>query len=107
MVDALVEDVDARILLVGPKNSILQTYSWKKFGGTRTRPDYGVWCLIGSGPTGQGVEVDIASVTSASPVSIASATEISSCRTILNFEGLGINVSETGLEEEVERQEDE
>ena len=95
MVDALVEDAHAGILLVGPKNSILQIHSWKKIGGTRTRPDYGVWCMIGSGPTGQGVEVDITFVTSASPVSIASATEIANCRTILDFEGLGIIVLET------------
>ena len=95
MVDALVEDVDAGILLVGPKNSILRTHSWKKIGGTRTRSDYRVWCMIGSGPTGQGVEVDITFVTSASPVSIALATEIANCRTVLDFEGLGIVVSKT------------
>jgi hypothetical protein len=94
-VNALVEDVDAGILLVGPKNSILRTHSWKRFGGTRSRPDYDIFCLIRTGPTGQGVSVlDIVSVTSAYPISIASATEISNCRTILDFEGQGINVSD-------------
>ena len=106
MIDALVEEVDTGILLVGPKNSILRTHSWKKFGGTRSRPVYSVGCLIGSGPTGQGVEVDIASATSTSTISIASATEISNCKTVLDFENLGINVSETDLEEEVERQDE-
>jgi hypothetical protein len=91
-VNALVKDVDAGILLVSPQNSILRTHSWKRFGGTRSRPDYDIFCLIGTGPIGQGVSVDIISVTSAYPISIVSATEISNRRTVLNFEGLGINV---------------
>jgi hypothetical protein len=92
-IDALVEDINAGILLVGPKNSILQTHSWKWFGGTRSWPDYNIFCLIGTGPIGQGVTVDIVGATSANQVSIPPATEISNCRTILDFEGLGINVS--------------
>ncbi len=94
-VNALVKDVDAGILLVGPQNSILQTHSLKRFGGMRSRPDYDIFCLIGIGPIGQGVSVDTVSVTSAYPISIVSATEISNCRTILDFEGLGINVSDS------------
>jgi hypothetical protein len=93
-VDTLVEDVDAGILLVGPKNSILRAHSWKRFGGTRSRPDYDIFCLIGKGPIGQGVSVDTVSITSAYSISIVSATEISNRRTILDFEGLGINVSD-------------
>jgi hypothetical protein len=92
-IDALVKDINAGILLVSPKNSILQTHSWKRFGRTRSRPDYDIYCLIGTGPIGQGVTVDIIGATSANQVSIPSATEISNCRTILDFEGLGINVS--------------
>jgi hypothetical protein len=91
-IDALVEDINAGILLVGCKNSILRTHSWKRFGGTRSRPDYNIFCLIGTGPIGQGVTVDIIGATSAKQVSILSAMEISNCRTVLNFEGLGINV---------------
>jgi hypothetical protein len=94
-VNALVKDVDAGILLVGPKNSILRTHSWKRFGGTRSRPDYNIFCLIETGPIGQGVSVDIVSITSAYPISIVSATEISNRRTVLDFEGLGINVSDS------------
>jgi hypothetical protein len=95
-VNALVEDVDAGILLVGPKNSILRTHSWKRFGRTRSRPDYDIFCLIGTGPIGQGVSaLDIVSVTSAYPISIASATEISNCRTVFDFEGQGINFSDS------------
>jgi hypothetical protein len=94
-VNALIEDVDAGILLVAPKNSMLQTHSWKCFGGTQSRPDYDIFCLIGTGPIGQGVSVDIVSVTSAYPISIISATEISNRRTILDFEGLGINISDS------------
>jgi hypothetical protein len=71
----------------------LRTHSWKRFGGTRSRPDNDIFCLIGTGPIGQGVTVDIIGATSANQVSIPSATEISNCRTILDFEGLGINVS--------------
>jgi hypothetical protein len=69
-VNALVEEVDAGILLVGPQNSILQTHSWISFGGTWSRPDYNIFCLIETGPLGQGVSVDIISVTSAYPISI-------------------------------------
>jgi hypothetical protein len=94
-VNALVEDVDAGILLIGPQNSILRTHSWKRFGGTRSRPDYNIFCLIGTGLIGQGVSVDIVSVTSAYSISIVSATEISNRRTVLDFEGLGINVSDS------------
>jgi hypothetical protein len=96
-IDALVEDIDAGILLVGRKNSILRTHSWKRFGGTRSWPDYNIFCLIGTGPIGQGVPVDMIGVTSANQVSILSAMEISNCRTVLDFEGPGINVSNSRL----------
>jgi hypothetical protein len=76
----------------------LQTYFIFKFRYPseyhQIPPDnYDIICLIGTGPIGQGVTVDIIGVTSANQISIPSATEISNCRTNLNFEGLGINVS--------------
>ncbi len=54
-VNALVKDVNAGIQLIGPKNSILRTHSWKRFGGMWSRPDYNIFCLIGMGLIGQGV----------------------------------------------------
>jgi hypothetical protein len=91
-IDILVEDINAGNPPVGPQNSILRTYIWKRFGGTRSRPYYDIFCLIGTGLIGQGVTVDIIGVTPANQVSIPSAMEISNCRTVLDFEGRGINV---------------
>ena len=33
-VAALVEKIDAAVLLVGPDGTVLRTHSWTKFGGT-------------------------------------------------------------------------
>ena len=33
-VAALVEEIDAAVLLVGPDGTVLRTHSWTKFGGT-------------------------------------------------------------------------
>ncbi len=33
-VAALVEEIDATVLLAGPDGTVLRTHSWAKFGGT-------------------------------------------------------------------------
>jgi hypothetical protein len=37
-IDALIEEVNAAVQLVGPKNLVQQTHSWIKFGGTHPIP---------------------------------------------------------------------
>jgi hypothetical protein len=56
--NALVEDVNAAVLLVGPNNSIQRTHSWTKFGGTQSRPNISIVCLIGTGPRAHAVTVN-------------------------------------------------
>jgi hypothetical protein len=91
--NALVKEVDAAVLLVGPKNSIQQTHSWAKFGGMQSRPDFSIICLIRTGPRANAVTVDHNKAVAAATIAISLATEISNCKTIYNFKNLGINVS--------------
>ena len=57
-VTALVEEIDAAALLAGPDGAVLRTHSWTKFGGTRSRANTTVACLIGTGPRANVVIVD-------------------------------------------------
>jgi hypothetical protein len=56
-IDALIKEVEAAVLLVGPKNLVQQTHSWTKFGGTRSHPNFSIACLIGAGPRANAVTI--------------------------------------------------
>jgi hypothetical protein len=56
--NALVEKVNAAILLVGPKNSVQRTHSWAKFGGKQSWPKISIACLIRTGPRANAVTIN-------------------------------------------------
>jgi hypothetical protein len=91
--NSLVEEVIAAVLLVGPNNSIQRTYSWAKFGGTQSRSNTSIVCLIGTGPRAHAVTVDHKQAVALTTTSIPSSTEITNCKTIDDFFNLSINMT--------------
>ncbi len=77
-VNALVEEVDAAVLLVGPGSRILQMHSWAKFGGTHSRPNFIMGSLIGMGPRASAVVINHGAAIASLTVTILVATEIAS-----------------------------
>jgi hypothetical protein len=75
---ALVKEVDAAMLLVGPGGTVLQTHSWAKFSGTRYCPNFIVGSLIGTGPRASTVVINHGAAIASSTVTIPAATEIAS-----------------------------
>jgi hypothetical protein len=93
--NSLVEEVDDAVLLVGPNNSIQRTHSWAKFGGTQSRPNTSIVCLIGTGPRAHAVTVDHKQGVALTTTSIPSFTGIANCKTIDDFVNLSINMTAT------------
>ncbi len=58
------EDVDTIILAAGPDKRIMILHSPRNFGGTRTRPDNKLVCMLGLGPQAVSVVVDLESALS-------------------------------------------
>jgi hypothetical protein len=83
--NALVEKVDATVLLVGPKNLVQQTHSWTKFGRTQSRPTITTTCLVGSGPRAMPVTIDENQAVALQTIAIPFATEISACKSVDDF----------------------
>ena len=81
-VNALVEEVDAAVLLVGPGGMVLQTHSWAKFGRTRSRPNFIMGSLIGMVPRASTIIIYHGATIASLTVTILAATEIANCRTI-------------------------
>ncbi len=77
-VNALVKEVDAAVLLVGLGSTVLQTHSWAKFGGTRSRPNFIVGSLIRTGPRASVIIINHGAAIASSTVTIPAATEITS-----------------------------
>jgi hypothetical protein len=73
---ALVEEVDAAVLLVGPGGTVLQMHSWEKFGGTCSRPNFIVGSLIGMGPRASVIVINHGAAIASSTVTIPAATKI-------------------------------
>jgi hypothetical protein len=91
----LAEEVDAAVLIVGPNNSIQRTHSWAKFGGTQSRPNISIVCLIGTGPRMHAVSVDHKQAAALTTTSIPSSMEITNCKAIDDLVNLGINMTAT------------
>jgi hypothetical protein len=77
-VNALVEEVDAAVLLVGPGGTVLQTHRRAKFGRTHSCPNFIVGSLIGMGPRASALVINHGSVIASLTVTIPAATEIAS-----------------------------
>jgi hypothetical protein len=93
--NALVKEVDAAILLVGPKNSVQRTHSWAKFGGKQSWPKIFIACLIRTGPRANTVTIDHNLAVALTTISIPSAMEIAACKTVDNFVNLAANTTTT------------
>ncbi len=91
--NALVEEVDAAVLLVGSKNFVQQTHSWTKFGGTRSRPKIFIACLISVGPRATAVFINDNQAISLQTFYIPAATEIAACKSVNNFAKLTATTS--------------
>ena len=89
-VAALVEEINAAVLLAGPDGTVLRTHSWAKFGGTRLCASAAVACLVGTGPRANMVIVDCSHAVVATIVSILSEIDIASCVAVQDLEDLAI-----------------
>ena len=89
-VAALVEEIDAAVLLAGPDGTVLRTHSWTKFGGTRSRASVTVACLVGTGSRANVVIVDCSRAVAATIVSIPSEIDIAGCVAVQDLEDLAI-----------------
>jgi hypothetical protein len=75
-VNALVKEIDAANFLVGQGGMVLQMHSWAKFGGTRSRPNFIVGSLIGTGPRASAVIINHGKANASLTVTTPAATEI-------------------------------
>ncbi len=87
-VAALVEEINAAVLLAGPDSTVLRTHSWAKFGGTRSRMSATMACLIGTGPRANVVIVDCSRAVVATIVLIPKEIDIANCVTVKDLEDL-------------------
>jgi hypothetical protein len=81
-VNALIEEINMAVLLVGPNNTVLQTHSLTKFGGTRSCPNVIVGSLIGMGSRAIVVIIDHGAAVATTTVTIPAATKIPNCKRI-------------------------
>jgi hypothetical protein len=93
--NALVQDVNAAVLLVAPNNSIQRIHSRAKFGGTHSWSNISIVCLIGTGPRVHAVTVNHKQAGASTTTSIPSAMGITNCKTINDFVNLNINMTAT------------
>jgi hypothetical protein len=80
-VNALVEEINTAVLLVGLNDMVLQTHSLTKFGGMRSCPNVIVGSLIGMGPRAIAVIINHGAAVASTTVIIPAATAIASCKT--------------------------
>jgi hypothetical protein len=83
--EALIEEIDAAVLLVGPKNLVQQTHSWTKFGGTRSRPQISIACLISAGPRATVISLNHTIGIRMQTVHIPTTRRIAACKMVDNF----------------------
>jgi hypothetical protein len=89
-ITALVEEIDAAVLLAGPDGTVLRTHSWTKFGGTRSRASATVACLVGTGSRANVVIVDCSRAVVTTIVSIPCEIDIAGCVAVQDLEDLAI-----------------
>jgi hypothetical protein len=83
--NTLVEEVDAAVFLVEPKNMVQRTHSLTKFGGMQSRPKITIACLVGSGPRAMPVTINENQAVALQTIAIPSTIEISACKSADNF----------------------
>ena len=78
---SLVEEIDTVILAANANNNIMIMHSPKNLGGTRSRPDNKVVCMLGMGPQAVSVQVDLNSALADCNIIVPTVQELAECRT--------------------------
>jgi hypothetical protein len=94
-VNALVEEIDTAVLLVGPNETVLRTHSLTKFGGMRSHPNVIVGSLIGMGPRAIVVIINHGAAVASMTVIIPAETKIPNCKMIKELVALASGSSAT------------
>ena len=102
----LVEDIDTVILAADANKNVALFHSLKNFGGTRTRPDDKVACLIGLGNKATAVLLDLNSAFQSIRIRVPGVLELAACNSaedvanlqapeedaVLGFEGSAVYI---------------
>ena len=78
---SLVEEIDTVILAADANNKIMILHSPKNFGGTRSRPDNKVVCMLGLGAHATCVFIDLRSAFANCNIVVPAVTDLSDCET--------------------------
>jgi hypothetical protein len=76
---SLVEDIDTVILAADANNKIMILHSPKNFGGTRSRPDNKVVCMLGMGAHAMCIFIDLRSALADCQIVVPAETDLSDC----------------------------
>jgi hypothetical protein len=99
------EDIDTVILAAKENRQIMMFHSPRNFGGTRTRPENKLVCMLGMGPQAVSVLVELNSALANCDIIVPTVDELSGCTTaqevedipaptgnVLGFEGSAIYI---------------
>ncbi len=81
-INALTKEINAVVLIVGPYNTIVQSHSWTKFGGTRSQQNTTISCLIGTGAQAIAVTIDHNHAIKGAQTKLPTRNSIDKCKTI-------------------------
>jgi hypothetical protein len=86
----LVEEIDMVILAADANKRIMILHSPKNFGGTQTRPENKVVCMLGMGTQAVSVLVDLNSALANCNIIVPTVNELSGCKTAQEVEDIPI-----------------
>ena len=76
---SLVEEIDTVILAADANNKIMIFHSPKNFGGTRSRPDNKVVCMLGLGAHTMYIFIDLRTALADCQIVVPAVTDLSDC----------------------------
>jgi hypothetical protein len=86
----LVEEIDTVILAADANNRIMILHSPKNFGGTRTRPENKVVCMLGMGTQAVSILTNLNSALANCNNTVLTVNELSGCTTAQEVEDIQI-----------------
>ncbi len=84
-INDLIEEEDTVALVTGRDGKIKALHGFKKQGGTRTRPDMKLVCLLGSGARANGIVIDTDKITKSKEITLPRADSLWECSTIIEL----------------------
>jgi hypothetical protein len=81
-INDLIEEEDTMALVTGRDGKIKALHGFKKLGGTRTRPDMKLVCLLGSGARANGIVINTDKITKSKEITLPRADFLWECSTI-------------------------